>query len=395
MPPAGAGTRPSSSCMAGLSIARSGPRSRRSSPPRVPRARTGPAKLRRESTHGGGASIRGGVCGRVRRFSGGLPPRGGGHRGPQLRRLRSPRPRRTSAGSRRESRARLLPCDLGHGGGSHRPARDDQEDPRAGDEGPASGSHREAPRTLGPGRTSRAHASAHRARPARRDDRRPRRDGDPARSDLPDPGIPRSRARPPWRCGCPHPRLGGRGRAKLDARRPSDPPRRRAPAHVGGPQGLPGRDPRGGDRLPPGRSEVSARPGNRREKTKPGEAPWNGVMRVAILGVGGLGRTLASELRADPRVPSLLLIDQLGERARVLTGLRGRVPIEAAQLNVENRLALAKAIRGCDVVVNTTLPKYNLTIMQAALEAGGNYLDVAATGPRQPRGPPWIFQQNP
>jgi len=116
-------------------------------------------------------------------------------------------------------------------------------------------------------------------------------------------------------------------------------------------------------------------------------------MRVAILGVGGLGRTLASELRADPRVSSLLLIDQLGERARVLTGLRGRVPIEAMQLNVENRLALAKAIRGSEVVVNTTLPKYNLTIMQAALEAGANYLDVAATGPREPGGPPGIFEQ--
>jgi len=116
-------------------------------------------------------------------------------------------------------------------------------------------------------------------------------------------------------------------------------------------------------------------------------------MRVAILGVGGLGRTLASELRADPRVSSLLLIDQLGERARVLTGLRGRVPIEAMQLNVENRLALTKAIRGSEVVVNTTLPKYNLTIMQAALEAGGNYLDVAATGPREPGGPPGIFEQ--
>ncbi len=116
-------------------------------------------------------------------------------------------------------------------------------------------------------------------------------------------------------------------------------------------------------------------------------------MRVAILGVGGLGRTLASELRVDPRVTSLLLIDQLGERARVLTGLRGRVPIEAKQLNVENQLAIAKAIVGADVVVNTTLPKYNLGIMQAALEARANYLDVAATGPRQPGGPPGIFEQ--
>src|SRR5436309_2250219 len=69
-------------------------------------------------------------------------------------------------------------------------------------------------------------------------------------------------------------------------------------------------------------------------------------MRVVILGVGGLGRTLASELRGDPRVTSLLLIDLFGERARVLTGIRGRVAIEAKQLNVENRIALTKAMAG-------------------------------------------------
>src|SRR3989442_214733 len=48
-------------------------------------------------------------------------------------------------------------------------------------------------------------------------------------------------------------------------------------------------------------------------------------MRVAILGVGGLGRTLASELPGDPRVTSLLLIDLFGDRARVLTGIRDGV----------------------------------------------------------------------
>ncbi len=116
-------------------------------------------------------------------------------------------------------------------------------------------------------------------------------------------------------------------------------------------------------------------------------------MRVAILGVGGLGRTLASELRVDPRVTSLLLVDQLGERARVLTGIRGRVAIEANQLNVENRLALVKALAGSDLVVNTTLPKYNLGIMEAALEARAGYLDISATGPREPGGAPGIFEQ--
>ncbi len=116
-------------------------------------------------------------------------------------------------------------------------------------------------------------------------------------------------------------------------------------------------------------------------------------MRVAILGVGGLGRTLASELRGDPRVTSLLLIDLFGERARVLTGIRGRVGIEAKQLNVENRIALTKAIAGSDLVINTTLPKYNLGIMQAALEVRADYLDPSAAGPREPGGLAGIFEQ--
>lgn len=116
-------------------------------------------------------------------------------------------------------------------------------------------------------------------------------------------------------------------------------------------------------------------------------------MRVAILGVGGLGRTLASELRTDPRVTGLLLADLKGERARILTAIQGRVPIEARQVNVENVSALERTIRGYDVVVNTTLPKYNLAIMEAALVAGTNYLDMSATGPRTPGGKPGILEQ--
>lgn len=116
-------------------------------------------------------------------------------------------------------------------------------------------------------------------------------------------------------------------------------------------------------------------------------------MRVAILGVGGLGRTLASELRTDPRVTALLLADQKGERARILTAMKGRVAIEARQLDVQNASALERAIRGYDVVVNTTLPHHNLAIMEAALQAGTDYLDVSATGPRTPGGKPGILEQ--
>ncbi len=116
-------------------------------------------------------------------------------------------------------------------------------------------------------------------------------------------------------------------------------------------------------------------------------------MKVAILGTGGLGRALAGELRADPRVTDLVLADRLGERARILAGIRGSAPIEARQLNVEDKAALSTAIRGADVVVNATLPKYNLGIMDACLGAGANYLDVAASGPSVPGGKLGIYEQ--
>ncbi len=116
-------------------------------------------------------------------------------------------------------------------------------------------------------------------------------------------------------------------------------------------------------------------------------------MRIAILGVGGIGRTLAAELRADDRVTSILLMDKVHDRARVIAGMPGRVSMEAKHLNVENHEELVGALSSADVVVNATLPRYNLTVMRAAMEAGVNYLDVYASGPREPGGLPGILEQ--
>lgn len=116
-------------------------------------------------------------------------------------------------------------------------------------------------------------------------------------------------------------------------------------------------------------------------------------MRVAVLGMGGLGRALVQELRADPRVDHLLLVDRVKERAEVLARLGGRVVTDARALDVGNGPALIPHLRGCDVVVNATLPQYNLTIMRAALAAGSNYADSAGSGPSRPGGPPGILEQ--
>lgn len=116
-------------------------------------------------------------------------------------------------------------------------------------------------------------------------------------------------------------------------------------------------------------------------------------MRVAILGIGGLGRTLTRVLRQEPAVDSLLLVDKLPGRVQVLTGAESRVRIESRALDVIRTAELPKVLHGWDVVVNTLPPKDNLSVMQACLSAGSHYLDVAASGPREPGGNPGVFEQ--
>src|SRR3972149_4227584 len=104
-------------------------------------------------------------------------------------------------------------------------------------------------------------------------------------------------------------------------------------------------------------------------------------MRVGIIGLGGGGGVLATELRDARRVASLLLMDKSAAAIRALASALGRKGLDTKQVDANRREAVAKAIRGCDVVVNAALSECNLTVMRAALDEGVAYLDVAATGP--------------
>ncbi len=117
------------------------------------------------------------------------------------------------------------------------------------------------------------------------------------------------------------------------------------------------------------------------------------LVRAAIVGIGGVGSILARELSADSGVSSLLLVDNRPIPKRELAPIRTRAETDFLRLDASRGSALVRAIRGCDLVANTSLPFLNLTIMKAALEAGADYLDVAATGPRKPGGLPGILEQ--
>jgi saccharopine dehydrogenase (NAD+, L-lysine-forming) len=106
-------------------------------------------------------------------------------------------------------------------------------------------------------------------------------------------------------------------------------------------------------------------------------------MRILQLGVGSVGEVTARTLAGESEVSSVVLADiDAGRTAEVAE----KLPADKAEtltLDVTDRDALVRALSGVDFVINGLIPEFNLEIMNACLEAGTNYLDMAAAGPRE------------
>src|SRR3989454_4030443 len=116
-------------------------------------------------------------------------------------------------------------------------------------------------------------------------------------------------------------------------------------------------------------------------------------MKVGIVGVGGVGRTLAQLLRAEAAIDALLLIDKEENRVRFFTKIMGRVKVDASPFDLKAPFGLPRVLKGGAVVVNTAPPTFNLAVMDACLQADAHYFDVAASGPREPSALPGILEQ--
>jgi saccharopine dehydrogenase (NAD+, L-lysine-forming) len=116
-------------------------------------------------------------------------------------------------------------------------------------------------------------------------------------------------------------------------------------------------------------------------------------VKVALLGVGGLGRILALELASDSRVTELVLVDKRGDRSKALKSIGRTTEITPMQADVSRRGSLLPVLSGVEVAVNATLPENNLEIMAACLDAGCGYVDGAGLSPVRPGENPGVLDQ--
>ncbi|MGB5159001.1 saccharopine dehydrogenase family protein [Desulfobacterium sp. N47] len=103
------------------------------------------------------------------------------------------------------------------------------------------------------------------------------------------------------------------------------------------------------------------------------------MSNVLIIGAGGVGGVVTHKCAQVPDVFSkIVLASRTVEKCEKIKRQISR-PIETAKVDADNTPELIELIRKIspDLVINTALPYQDLTIMDACLETGVDYLDTA------------------
>ncbi len=105
------------------------------------------------------------------------------------------------------------------------------------------------------------------------------------------------------------------------------------------------------------------------------------TLRVAVLGAGGtIAPAIVRDLAESDEVAGLLLLDLDEARAEHVASLHGgpkaRAALADARASADAPTSLARALEGCDVLVNSASYRVNLDAMTACLKAGCHYLDL-------------------
>lgn len=109
-------------------------------------------------------------------------------------------------------------------------------------------------------------------------------------------------------------------------------------------------------------------------------------MKVCIVGSGSQGTGLAGLLAMEEDVEKLVIADYSERNLKISCDLvmslgdRRKVrDFTAVRVNAADPADVARVIRGCDIVFNGIIPKFNLPIMRACLQEKCHYLDLFAS----------------
>jgi saccharopine dehydrogenase (NAD+, L-lysine-forming) len=100
-------------------------------------------------------------------------------------------------------------------------------------------------------------------------------------------------------------------------------------------------------------------------------------MKVVMVGVGAIGTVITKHLAGHRAIDGLTLCDVDTARAERLARDLGSKPIRVERLDAADSGGLERTFRGHDLVINAIPPHFNNRLMDAALQAGSQYMDLA------------------
>ena len=103
----------------------------------------------------------------------------------------------------------------------------------------------------------------------------------------------------------------------------------------------------------------------------------NMCKKIIVVGTGAIGIVIASELTKNPEIKEIRLADINLQRAEQIRDWLKSEKVSAHRVDAGKLDDIVRVAEGVDVIVNATLPRFNLTITNVALRAKANYVDLA------------------
>lgn len=102
-------------------------------------------------------------------------------------------------------------------------------------------------------------------------------------------------------------------------------------------------------------------------------------MKVLVVGgYGAQGSVICTYLARSPDVSEIVCAGRNLEKAKRLVERLKSDKVSPKKLDAAKQDELTGAAKGMDLVVNATVPKYNLIVMDAVLKGGAHYQDLAS-----------------
>ncbi len=121
------------------------------------------------------------------------------------------------------------------------------------------------------------------------------------------------------------------------------------------------------------------------------------MCKALIIGAGGVGTVVTQKIAANPVFTDVMLASRTKSKCDAVVKAIGNPNIKTAQVDADDINQLINLINDYkpELVMNIALPYQDLTIMDACLSCGVNYMDTANYEPEDTDDPKWreIYEQ--